>query len=849
MQVDAAAALAAVALPLSRSPSPLAALAPSASAAAATAADLPLDMGQQQQHVSSFVPMGEMGGSAAASPPLAPQQLSLAAADDEDEEPSSLQPSTVERPASGTGYESGDDMDMMSVRHCTNCTGPLWGHICMDCGHMTAHDDDIFQPTVASAAALHRPRLQGDALTVISWDERMELHEEGGGGSMHPERPDRVRAVMARLQAAELAGRCRRLPGREASAEEIGACHIPELLEAVDVLSEQSRLQGNAGLHFSPDTYVNQHTAMCAKLSAGACVDVTTAVMHGEARAGVAVVRPPGHHAESNTAMGFCFFNNAGIAARAAQAAGAERVLVLDWDVHHGNGTQHIFEGDSSVLYMSLHRYDGGSFYPGTGAAHEVGEGAGEGYSVNVPWPCGGMRNADYMAAFHHVVLPIAYEYAPDLVIISAGFDAAEGDPIGGCHLTPECYAHMAAQLQLVAPTVALLEGGYNLVSTAKGTEAVLRVLLGERPPPLPSPERPARADALSAVAQVMRIQARYWDCMRGVVQQQFKVLAAAAARQEQLASMKARRVEAVGGGSSHGHGADEEEEEEEVKSPRSGMCAEDSEELGMDEGLEEGEALLGSMPRLRHTRLPPGLEGMDEETDTPHQQYHGGSGWESDADLASGEQELSQGTSEEEGLAVGPDRVELPDSGWASPASSPQVQQHELEQGLASDTLPISESDNLGSGSTSDGNTGGGIDGGDSHGSAGLTAGSLSPAAAAGTDCGDVGPVITPAGEQLLASATPASGQLPSTSGPLLAQGLQPAGPAAGDAALATSSGGVQRSPSWKALAVKAVVLKRPGHVAPHQRLSPALLEGEAMQLVSQREQQAPPPADQQQQ
>jgi hypothetical protein len=241
--------------------------------------------------------------------------------------------SQPERPASGAGYESGDDMDMLAVQHCTNCTGTLWGHICMDCGHMPAHDADIFQPTIASTTALHRPRLQGDALTVIAWDERMELHEEAGASaSMHPERPDRVRAVMARLQAAELAGRCRRLPAREATAEEIQACHIPELLARVDLLSEHARLQGGTGLHYSPDTYVNQHTALCARLSAGACVDVATAVVQGEARAGVAVVRPPGHHAESNTAMGFCFFNNAGIAARAAQVL---RLLlptgVLDW--------------------------------------------------------------------------------------------------------------------------------------------------------------------------------------------------------------------------------------------------------------------------------------------------------------------------------------------------------------------------------------------------------------------------------------------------------------------------------------------------------------------------------------
>jgi hypothetical protein len=194
---------------------------------------------QQQQHPApSFVPLSEMGGSACAA---------AACLGSSDEEPSTR----PDRPASAGGYESGDDMDVLSMQHCTNCTGTLWGHICMDCGHMPAHDDELFAPTVAPAAALHRPRLQGDALTVIAWDERMELHEEGGP-SVHPERPDRVRAVMARLRAAELAGRCRRLPAREATPAEVQACHVPELLEAVDLLSEQSRLQGGAQLHFSP---------------------------------------------------------------------------------------------------------------------------------------------------------------------------------------------------------------------------------------------------------------------------------------------------------------------------------------------------------------------------------------------------------------------------------------------------------------------------------------------------------------------------------------------------------------------------------------------------------------------
>lgn len=424
--------------------------------------------------------------------------------------PGSIPPEEVD-----AGYESSDDMDFMNARHCINCTGDLWGDTCTACGYEDGQEMSIFRPQLDTPS---QPRsFQANGSTVISFDDRMLLHDEDML-PLHPERADRIRAVMARLHAAQLEGRCRRLPSREATPQEVERCHVPELMTAVNMISERSRLQGNETLHWpTSDTYVNQHTAMCARLSAGACVDVAVAVTRGEAANGVAVVRPPGHHAESNTAMGFCFFNNAGIAARAAQAAGAGRVLILDWDVHHGNGTQHIFEDDPSVMYMSLHRYDGGHFYPGTGAVTEVGHPGAEGTTVNVPWPCGGMRNGDYMAAFQHLVLPIAYEFAPDLVIISAGFDAAEGDPIGGCNLTPEVFAHMTAMLQMVAPTALLLEGGYNLLAVAKSTEACVRVLLGERPPPLPA-HQPASEAGMGAIAVALRVQARYWRSVRGLL-------------------------------------------------------------------------------------------------------------------------------------------------------------------------------------------------------------------------------------------------------------------------------------------------------------------------------------------
>lgn len=189
-------------------------------------------------------------------------------------------------------------------------------------------------------------------------------------------------------------------------------------------------------------------------------------------------------------------------------------------------------------------------------------------------------------------------EYAPDLVIISAGFDAAEGDPIGGCHLTPECYAHMAAQLQLVAPTVALLEGGYNLLSTAAGTEAVLRVLLGERPPPLPPGEQSACEGGLAAVARAMRVQARHWACMRGLVQQQFRVMADAAARKQSVAAAAAAAAAAAG---------------EDRHDLHSGPYL-------LDEGEEWDDDGCG--PHLPGRRPWAAAEGMEEEAeaDTPSQ-------------------------------------------------------------------------------------------------------------------------------------------------------------------------------------------------------------------------------------
>ena len=200
--------------------------------------------------------------------------------------------------------------------------------------------------------------------------------------------------------------------------------------------------------------------------------------------------------------MGFCLYNNVAVAARAVQAAGAaRRVLIVDWDLHHGNGTQHTFREDPSVLYFSTHQFP---FYPGTGAVDEIGAGAGRGFTVNVPWP-GGMGDAEYLAAFDRVLLPIARDFAPDLTLVSAGFDAAEGDPLGSMRLSPAGYAAMTSRLLTLSNgrVVLALEGGYNLDAISRSAAACLRVLLGEKPPAA-DPAEP-RPTALRVIESVLK--------------------------------------------------------------------------------------------------------------------------------------------------------------------------------------------------------------------------------------------------------------------------------------------------------------------------------------------------------
>lgn len=300
-------------------------------------------------------------------------------------------------------------------------------------------------------------------------------------GPMHPESPGRLRAIHEVLDAAPITGVDRGF-ARAATKEELTRVHDLAHVERVLALSGKSA-------QLDPDTAMSPGSADAAVLAAGAACELTQQVLRGEVTNGFALVRPPGHHAESDRAMGFCLFNNVAVAAESALANGAQRVLVLDWDVHHGNGTQHTFAKRRDVLFCSSHQFP---FYPGTGAPQEIGHGAGEGFTVNVALN-GGMGDADYGAVFHDVFLPIAQKYRPDVVLVSAGFDAHRSDPLGGMNVTERGFAAMASAMKSLAEEVCggklvlLLEGGYDLDGLSQSVHACVEVLAGARRDEFPS--------------------------------------------------------------------------------------------------------------------------------------------------------------------------------------------------------------------------------------------------------------------------------------------------------------------------------------------------------------------------
>ena len=309
--------------------------------------------------------------------------------------------------------------------------------------------------------------------TGFAADSRVKKHDAGPG---HPEQPARFDAVVNRLEAAGLRRQMLALPTRSANDDELALAHTREYVALVEREVAHGRGQLSTG-----DTAIGPHSSEAARIAAGSVLSALDAVFAGSTRNAFCAVRPPGHHANATHGMGFCLFNSVAIAARYAQQRhGAEKVAIVDWDVHHGNGTQDIFYRDNSVLFFSTHQ---SPWYPGTGAASERGEGAGLGTTINCPLPAGSGRT-EIFHAFERSLRPRVQEFRPDLILISAGFDSRVNDPLGQFLLTDDDFRDLTGIVMELASEychdrlVSVLEGGYSLTGLASAVEAHVRTLL-----------------------------------------------------------------------------------------------------------------------------------------------------------------------------------------------------------------------------------------------------------------------------------------------------------------------------------------------------------------------------------
>ena len=322
------------------------------------------------------------------------------------------------------------------------------------------------------------------------------LHDTGP----HPENAGRLRALEAALEARGWLG-LERVEAPAADRSQLERVHAPELIDRIEALDAAG------GGMIDLDTAVSANSWEAALHAAGAATAAVERLLAGADTVAFCGTRPPGHHAEADAAMGFCLFNNVAVAsAHALEACGAERVLVLDWDVHHGNGTEAIFAGSDRVLYSSIHQ---SPLYPGTGAPDYVGVGAGAGYTVNLPVGPGA-GGEEFLALVQHVVVPLARRFEPDLLVVSAGYDAHRMDPLASCLLEAADFAEMAATMrdlgrEIEAPLLVCLEGGYDPVALAASVVATLEGLTGDG-----APRRASAQPAAEAAARV----ARHWPAV-----------------------------------------------------------------------------------------------------------------------------------------------------------------------------------------------------------------------------------------------------------------------------------------------------------------------------------------------
>ncbi|KAM9494890.1 histone deacetylase 5 isoform 4-T4 [Clarias gariepinus] len=424
---------------------------------------------------------------------------------------------------------------------------------------------NVFQASLSITGMPHRPlgRAQSSPITSclkatpmaelpikhlfttgLVYDTLMLKHQcMCGNTHIHPEHAGRIQSVWSRLQETGLLGRCERIRGRKATLDEIQTVHSEyhTLLYGTSPLNRQKldskKLLGPisqkmyamlpcGGIGVDSDTVWNEmHSSGAVRMAVGCVIELAFKVAAAELKNGFAVVRPPGHHAEESTAMGFCFFNSVAVTAKLLQQKlGVAKILIVDWDIHHGNGTQQAFYNDPNVLYISLHRYDDGNFFPGSGAPEEVGVGPGVGFNVNIAWTGGvdpPVGDVEYLTAFRTVVMPIANEFSPDVVLVSAGFDAVEGhqSPLGGYNVTAKCFGHLTKQLMKLAAgrVVLVLEGGHDLTAICDASESCVAALLGDELDPLPQSvlqQKPC-PKASASLERIIEIQSKHWTSVQ----------------------------------------------------------------------------------------------------------------------------------------------------------------------------------------------------------------------------------------------------------------------------------------------------------------------------------------------